>query len=217
MEALTGAGCRLVLYGGLSGFQPIRAAILEACGVAEAAVASPAGPAQVVHLADSVERRFATALGAALMATGRVDAIERHPQAVAIRVQRIEAGLLKPSRLVLAPTGTVSTDAGGGYTAVRDQVAPTPVVQVRRSPGEGDARLPVELRSAATAEFQPVGASPGGYPPSGTYRVTAESDQDGNLCVAFDRLPSDETAGRGAAPERYMHVFASSEDPTIGP
>jgi hypothetical protein len=208
-KALADAGGRLVLHGGLSAFYPIRAAVLEPCGLAEAAGPSLAG---LVHLAGPVERRFATACGAALMAAGRVDPAERHPEGVAIRVHNVEAGQLVPRRLVLADAGTVPRDAGGAYAVGQDRAAPAPVVEVREPAREGDGRLPIELVSPGSTEFRPAAVSPGGYPPPGSYRVTAESDQDGRLCVAFSRVePPADAASEAAAPDRYVHVLTEQQ------
>ncbi|EIV94361.1 hypothetical protein FraQA3DRAFT_4113, partial [Frankia sp. QA3] len=118
-----GAPLEFVTVGGLGALPPARAATARA--VAKAAAAAASGPVDLASPGGGpgpyrgrgprpgrLDRpELAAARGAALLATGRVEVIERYPHAVSLRVHRIRHGLLASADLVL----TAADDDARGH------------------------------------------------------------------------------------------------------
>ncbi|MFE3945727.1 sugar kinase [Streptomyces sp. NPDC059118] len=151
------------------------------------------GPA--VPLPEGTDPALAAVFGAALVAAGRVDAADRYPHAVAVRVHRTEHGRPRDGELLISPPGTLvpggatvfaetdgervrfgtATADGSGTRAVRilvrgagaERGVPMAVVTV---PAAAEERFHVGMRVTAEGVahlvLQPLGRSgPGTRPP----------------------------------------------------
>ncbi|MBK3390589.1 FGGY-family carbohydrate kinase [Streptomyces sp. DEF1AK] len=100
-----------------------------------------------VPLPDGTDPALAPVFGAALVAAGRVDAADRYPHAVAVRVHRTVGGLPRDEELVISPPGTL---APGGATVFAETGGER--VRLGAAPAEGGTGREVQLlvRGAGT-------------------------------------------------------------------
>ncbi|MET7507112.1 sugar kinase [Streptomyces albidoflavus] len=93
-----------------------------------------------VPLPEGTDPALAAVLGAALVAAGRVDAADRYPHAVAVRVHRTVGGLPRDEELVISPPGTL---APGGATVFAETGGER--VRIGAAPAEGGTGREVQL------------------------------------------------------------------------
>ncbi|WTD01230.1 FGGY-family carbohydrate kinase [Streptomyces albidoflavus] len=93
-----------------------------------------------VPLPDGTDPALAAVFGAALVAAGRVDAADRYPHAVAVRVHRTVGGLPRDEELVVSPPGTL---APGGATVFAETGGER--VRLGAAPAEGGTGREVQL------------------------------------------------------------------------
>ncbi|MFE6719235.1 sugar kinase [Streptomyces albidoflavus] len=93
-----------------------------------------------VPLPDGTDPALAAVFGAALVAAGRVDAADRYPHAVAVRVHRTVGGLPRDEELVISPPGTL---APGGATVFAETGGER--VRLGAAPAEGGTGREVQL------------------------------------------------------------------------
>ncbi|MFJ4942400.1 sugar kinase [Streptomyces albidoflavus] len=108
-----------------------------------------------VPLPGGTDPALAAVFGAALVAAGRVDAADRYPHAVAVRVHRTVGGLPRDEELVISPPGTL---APGGATVFAETGGER--VRLGAAPAEGGTGREVQLlvRGAGARNGVPAAA-----------------------------------------------------------
>lgn len=160
--ATTGA-VQIILTGGLSGFEPIRAALLSSVGL------EPGAPGAAAVQLGPAERLGAPAFGAALIAAGHADPGDHYPHALQMSVHRQVRGLIVTDRLELAAAGSIDLDiAQTRY--LRGPDGPV-LVKVRAAQTDPAKPIPVEIVLGGQGVAKPATFQPGPSPLPGTYRL----------------------------------------------
>ncbi|MET9037705.1 sugar kinase [Streptomyces mirabilis] len=117
---------------------------------------------QPVPVPGGTDPALAAVFGAALVADGRIDAADRYPHAVAVRVHRTEVGRPRDGELLISPPGTLEP---GGATVFAETDGER--VRVRTGPADGTRGRDVRIlvRAAGTDAAAPAGVVT--IPPSG--------------------------------------------------
>jgi hypothetical protein len=172
-----GAATRIVLIGGLTGLEPIRAALLRAAGL------DPDDPGDAIVEASPAGRLWAPALGAALVAAGQADPSARYPYALRLPVHRAVLDRIESSYLELAAAGTVAPDQAETPIRSADGEPVVVTVPASRGPVLLTAALPVQLVPGDGAPPAPAEFRPAASPPAGDYRIAVSGDPAGVAIV----------------------------------
>ncbi|WP_035750197.1 hypothetical protein [Parafrankia discariae] len=148
----------VIIVGGL-GFLPLAAMAVRQAIAETWPVDPPGGAAAEVAVRPVAEPEYAAARGAALLAAGRVRAVELYPHTVSVRVHRVLAGRLGAGNLRVISAGDVPLErgehAGRPVTVHHDGSAGEVLaVDVRVGGGASPEAVRVPL---------PVGLAPGEY------------------------------------------------------
>jgi hypothetical protein len=172
-----GTATKIVLIGGLTGLRPIRAALLRAAGL------DPGDPGDAVFEAGPVDRLYAAAFGAALVAADKADPTVRYPYAVRLPVYRAVRDRIESSYLELAPADTVAPDQAETPLRSADGKPLVVTVPPSRGPVPLTTALPVQLVPGDGAAPVPAAFRPAPSPPAGDYRVSVSGDPAGLALV----------------------------------